>query len=34
MRGYAAIGLDNPKCSENVGSALRACGVYGASMWQ
>jgi len=30
MRGYAAIGLDNPKNSVNVGSALRAAGVYGA----
>ena len=32
MRGYAAIGLDNPKNNINVGSALRACGVYGAGM--
>lgn len=31
MRGYAAIGLDNPKTSVNVGSALRAAGVYGAA---
>lgn len=31
-RGYAAVGLDNPKISENVAAALRACGVYGASM--
>lgn len=31
-RGYAAIGLHNPKFSSNVGSALRACGVYEASM--
>jgi tRNA(Leu) C34 or U34 (ribose-2'-O)-methylase TrmL len=31
MRGYAAIGLDNPKNSINVGSALRAAGVYGAA---
>ena len=30
MRGYAAIGLDNPKNSVNVGSALRAAGVFGA----
>lgn len=30
-RGYAAIGLDNPKNSINVGSALRAAGVYGAA---
>jgi len=32
MRGYAAIGLDNPKTKENVGSVLRAAGCYGASM--
>jgi tRNA(Leu) C34 or U34 (ribose-2'-O)-methylase TrmL len=32
MRGYAAIGLDNPKSPENVGSALRAVDCYGASM--
>lgn len=31
MRGYACVGLDNPKTSVNVGSALRACGVYGAT---
>ena len=31
-RGYCCIGLDNPKNSMNVGSALRACGVYGACM--
>lgn len=31
MRGYAAIGLDNPKTAVNVGSALRAAGVYGAA---
>ncbi|WP_299083373.1 RNA methyltransferase [uncultured Paraglaciecola sp.] len=31
-RGYSAIGLHNPKMAVNVGSALRACGVYGASM--
>lgn len=31
-RGYSAVGLFNPKTRENVGSALRACGVYGASM--
>jgi len=29
-RGYAAIGLDNPKNNINVGSALRAAGVYGS----
>jgi tRNA(Leu) C34 or U34 (ribose-2'-O)-methylase TrmL len=32
MRGYAAIGLDNPKSAINVGSVLRACGVYNAGM--
>lgn len=31
MRGYAAIGLDNPKIANNVGSVLRAAGVYGAA---
>lgn len=31
-RGYACIGLDNPKTAANVGSALRAAGVYGAKM--
>lgn len=30
MKGYACIGLDNPKFVENVGSAMRAVGVYGA----
>jgi len=29
--GYCGIGLDNPKCDANIGSALRACGVYGAA---
>lgn len=32
MRGYACIGLDNPKNSVNVGSALRAAGIYGAAL--
>lgn len=32
MRGFAAIGLDNPKNGVNVGSVLRAAGCYGASM--
>jgi len=32
QRGFACIGLDNPKFSANVGGALRACGNYGASM--
>lgn len=31
MRGYCGIGLDNPKTSINVGSVLRAAGVYGAA---
>ena len=31
MRGYAAVGLDNPKNSVNVGAALRAAGAYGAA---
>lgn len=29
-RGFACVGLDNPKNHFNVGSALRAAGVYGA----
>lgn len=32
MRGFSAVGLFNPKTPENVGSALRACHCYGASM--
>ena len=32
MRGYACIGLDNPKSGVNVGAALRAAGVYKAAM--
>ena len=31
-RGYACIGLVNPKNPLNVGSVLRAAGVYGAAM--
>ena len=31
MRGYAVIGLDNPKTPANVGSIMRACGVYGGA---
>lgn len=31
-RGYACIALDNPKSNVNVGSALRAAGVYDARM--
>ena len=32
MRGYAAIGLNNPKIEANLGGALRAAHCYGASM--
>ena len=32
MRGFAAIGLDRPKCKENLGGALRAAGCYGAKL--
>ena len=31
-RGYYSVGLDNPKTDANIGSALRACGVFGAAM--
>jgi tRNA(Leu) C34 or U34 (ribose-2'-O)-methylase TrmL len=31
-KGYAAIGLKNPKTPSNIGSSLRACHCYGASM--
>lgn len=31
MRGYCGIGLDNPKSNVNVGSVLRAAGVYEAA---
>lgn len=31
-RGYAAIGLDNPKDNKNIGSVLRAACCYGASL--
>ncbi len=31
-RGFAAIGLDHPKCPANVGGAMRAAGCYGASI--
>lgn len=31
-RGYAAIGVDNPKTPANMGGVLRAVGCYGASM--
>ena len=32
MRGYSAVGLDNPKTPANIGSALRACGCYEAAL--
>lgn len=32
MRGFAAIGLDNPKCPANVGGVMRAVGCYGGAM--
>ena len=32
QRGYAAIGLDNPKTPANVGAVLRACSCYGVSL--
>ena len=32
-RGYACIALDNPKSDPNVGGALRAAQVYGASLF-
>jgi tRNA(Leu) C34 or U34 (ribose-2'-O)-methylase TrmL len=32
MRGYAAIGLCNPKTPMNVGGVMRAAQVYGAAM--
>lgn len=32
MRGFAAIGLYNPKNVINIGSTLRAAGCYGAAM--
>ncbi len=31
-RGYAAIGLDNPKCNANVGGVLRAAQIFGAAL--
>ncbi len=31
-RGYSCVGLTKPKTDANVGSALRACGVYGSKM--
>jgi tRNA(Leu) C34 or U34 (ribose-2'-O)-methylase TrmL len=32
LRGYFAVGLDNPKTSQNIASVLRACDCYGAAM--
>lgn len=32
MRGFAAVGLDNPKSEVNVGAAMRAVGVYQAAL--
>lgn len=32
MRGYAAIGCDNPKTPVNMGSVVRAAGCYRAAM--
>lgn len=32
MRGFACIGLDNPKFGGNVGAAMRAVGCYGADL--
>jgi len=29
-KGYAAVGIQDPKFAENVGSAFRACGCFGA----
>lgn len=31
-RGYSAVGLYKPKTNANIGSALRACGVYDSQM--
>lgn len=32
MRGFAAIGLVNPKCPANIGGAFRAAGCYQAAL--
>lgn len=32
LRGYAAIGLSNPKTHANVGAVLRAAGCFGAAL--
>lgn len=31
QRGFACVGLDNPKSEPNVGGVMRACSVYGAA---
>jgi tRNA(Leu) C34 or U34 (ribose-2'-O)-methylase TrmL len=31
-RGFACIGLHEPKCEKNIGAVLRACGCYEAEM--
>jgi len=33
-RGYFAVGLAQPKTPANVGSALRACGCFGARTFE
>ena len=32
QRGYSCVGLDNPKTGKNVGSVLRAAGVFGCGL--
>lgn len=32
MRGFSAVGLERPKCKENIGGVLRAAHCYGASL--
>lgn len=32
MRGFAAIGLDRPKCTANLGGVLRAAGCFSADL--
>ena len=32
MRGFACVGLDQPKIAENIGGAMRAAHAYGASL--
>lgn len=31
-RGYCAVGMMNPKTGPNIGSAMRAVGIYGAAL--